>query len=307
MGIIKKTIVIGTSFLLIGGAIEAATVICKEDGQAHLKENIITVKDARTTVQEEETIKLPVKDIYKGKLIVVNNSIPYEFNGDQSLVSVYDNKTSSYFVKDKNVLLDQEIFTDLNAMMDSFYEYTNQKEINIVSGYRTKAYQQVIYNQNVEENGAVHAMNYVANAGYSEHHTGLAIDFGCFNEERGTSARFDGENELKWFTDNCHRYGFILRYPKNKKEVTGISYEPWHFRYVGVPHSYAIKKNEFCLEEYIAFLKENTSSEKRLNIQTDDQTYDVYYSKNREVKVPKGKDYEVSGDNKEGYIVTIKN
>jgi len=86
--------------------------------------------------------------------------------------------------------------------------------------------------------------------GCSEHETGLAIDItrkGVWRTDPG----FDGSKEFEWLQKHAHEYGFILRYPKGKESVTGISYEPWHWRYVGVEAATAMKKSGQCLEEYL--------------------------------------------------------
>lgn len=303
---IKKAVIITFLFLVIVSSIEAVKVIIRQEQEKGLEENLIKLEEVKAKAGKQKSITMNAKDIYKGDLIVVNNRIPYQFNADETLVSIYDNKSSSYFVKDKNVLLQQAIIKSLNAMMDSFYQKTQHKEINVVSGYRTKAYQQRVYQQNVDENGTLYAMSYVANAGCSEHHTGLAIDLGCFNPKDKTSKSFDGNGELDWFNENAYLYGFILRYPETKKDVTGIAYEPWHFRYVGLPHSYIIWQKGFCLEEYIDYLKKNSSENKHVVVKIDGKEYEVYYVNKMTFKVPRQKEYTVSGDNKEGFIVTVE-
>ena len=70
-------------------------------------------------------------------------------------------------------------------------------------------------------------------AGTSEHQTGLAIDISCSSIQGMLSDKFADTKEGKWVSDNCYKYGFIIRYPKNKSNVTGYGYEPWHIRYVG--------------------------------------------------------------------------
>ena len=129
----------------------------------------------------------------------------------------------------------------------------------------------------------------------SEHHTGLAVDLAIYNVEDGSSADFDGKGEYEWFLKNAHRFGFILRYPKEKESITGIGYEPWHFRFVGLPHSYYIEENGLCLEEYIELLQSKTEA-KGLEISVGKKTYKVWHSK----KEPKNCSF--SGDNCGGYI-----
>ena len=85
--------------------------------------------------------------------------------------------------------------------------------------------------------------------GTSEHNLGLAIDFNYVDYD------FDQTKGFKWLVKNAQNYGFILRYPKDKQDITGITYESWHWRYVGKEHSKIIKEKGYCLEEYIDYLK----------------------------------------------------
>lgn len=95
------------------------------------------------------------------------------------------------------------------------------------SGYRSYSDQNYIYNNYVKMDGQENADTYSARAGYSEHQTGLAIDVNTID------MTFDNTDESNWLRDNCYKYGFIIRYPKEKDSITGYMYEPWHIRYVG--------------------------------------------------------------------------
>jgi D-alanyl-D-alanine carboxypeptidase len=103
-----------------------------------------------------------------------------------------------------------------------------------VSGYRSYDYQRKIYDRKVNAVGRKQADKYVAYPGQSEHHTGLAMD--VINEEgvsKLLTASFGKTKEGQWLNDNAHEFGFIIRYPEGKEDVTGYNYEPWHLRYVG--------------------------------------------------------------------------
>ena len=103
------------------------------------------------------------------------------------------------------------------------------------------------------------AGRWVAVPGTSEHETGMALDivsysYQLLNEQQENTA------EQKWFMEHCWEYGFILRYPKDKTEVTGIGYEPWHYRYVGREHAAKLYESGLCLEEYITALEDPTET-----------------------------------------------
>ena len=111
-------------------------------------------------------------------------------------------------------------------------------------------YQEKIYNKLLEEKGFTYAITRIASPGKSEHQTGLALDF-CIYKDGKCYIEHDVEDkiETKWIHQNSHRYGFIIRYPEGKEDITKYSYEPWHLRYVGNIAS-SIYNNNLTLEEY---------------------------------------------------------
>ena len=136
--------------------------------------------------------------------------------------------------------------------------------IKIISGYRTAEYQKMLWNISVR--GAVcqgipepEAEKLVAKTlalpGHSEHNTGLAVDFGTENAD-DVEENFYKSKQGKWLCKNAAQFGFILRYPRLKEHITGISYEPWHYRYVGSEAAMIIKQSGLCLEEFLHFYSE---------------------------------------------------
>ena len=117
-----------------------------------------------------------------------------------------------------------------------------------VSGYRSYETQDALYKERVKSAGKKEAEKYVARPGESEHQSGLAMDVGTKNYLRGEN--IGNTKEGKWLKDNAYRYGFIIRYPKEKEYITGVNYEPWHIRYVGRDMAKAIESKEITLEEY---------------------------------------------------------
>ena len=160
----------------------------------------------------------------------------------------------------------------------------------LTSGYRDEAEQSKQYEEN--EPG------YALPAGFSEHNLGLAVDIGS------TQGKMESASEGLWLKENAWKYGFILRYPEDKTEITGIPYEPWHYRYVGLPHSAIMYENNFVLEEYLGFLKERKSIKTTIN----HEEYSIYYYSVLEditIHVPADTRYEISGNNMDGVIVTV--
>ncbi len=119
-----------------------------------------------------------------------------------------------------------------------------------VSGYRSFDRQYDIYGANLINRGIRHTNLYSAAPGNSEHQTGLAIDVSCKSIGFALKETFASTPEGIWLKENCWRFGFILRYPKDKERITGYAYEPWHIRYVGIPLAYYLHNNKLTLEEY---------------------------------------------------------
>ena len=117
-----------------------------------------------------------------------------------------------------------------------------------VSAYRDYNYQNELFNYYVKEKGLNYALECSAKPGHSEHQTGLALDVEGSNKDYDN---FENSKEFIWMKDNAHKYGFILRYPKDKEHITGFKYEPWHYRYVGIEAAKYIYENNLTLEEYL--------------------------------------------------------
>ena len=126
-----------------------------------------------------------------------------------------------------------------------------------VSGYRSYQTQATLYQRKLNKvNGSKKkADEYVARAGASEHQLGMAMDIG-WDDYHGTSDKFPRSKAGKWCTENCWKYGFILRYQEGWEDVTGYKAEEWHFRYVGKEHAARIYENQMPLEEYLILLRQ---------------------------------------------------
>lgn len=141
----------------------------------------------------------------------------------------------------RKVLLPDLLRMESKALKDGHYLY-------VCSAYRSYEYQKLIWDNSVETIGLEKTKNSVAYPGTSEHQTGLAIDFGIlFSKNKLRSLK---ESDIHWLENNSYKYGFILRYPDRKENITGYKYEPWHYRYVGVKLAEYLKKENLVLEEY---------------------------------------------------------
>lgn len=115
----------------------------------------------------------------------------------------------------------------------------------IASGFRSYEYQSGLYQRYVNRSGKEEADRYSARPGHSEHQTGLAFDLNSIDDSFADTA------EGKWVAEHCHEYGFIIRYPKGKEDITGYIYEPWHIRYLGKETAEKVFNSGLTLEEYL--------------------------------------------------------
>lgn len=213
------------------------------------------------------------------------------------------------------------IRTDLVSFNDDYKEIkleenTNEqlhlalKEINAgskivpVSGYRTVDEQVKIYESSLKENGEEFTRKFVALPNASEHQTGLAIDL-ALNEGNidFIAPSFPYHTICQEFRKIASKYGFIERYKDEKKHITKISKEEWHFRYVGYPHSKIIEDKDLCLEEYIEYLKQFIYPNKPLKY----EKYNIFYIPYKdESYIQINKNFSISGNNIDGFILTVK-
>ncbi|MCQ6339289.1 M15 family metallopeptidase [Bacillus cereus] len=253
----------------------------------------IVGKDELVKAANTERKEITKEQIYKGDLLLVNRDYPVKKDSIRSdIINVNHNSelVRGYVIFDRNLRLSKDVVKKFLNVVDA----AGKESVNhfwISSGYRDFQEQKQLY----EKMGS----DYALPAGYSEHNLGLSLDIGS------TQKKMEKAPEGKWIEENVWKHGFVLRYPKNKSNITGIQYEPWHIRYVGLPHSAIMQKKNFTLEEYLEFLKE----EKEVSTEVEGKKYTVSYykvSENTKVNVPANKQYEISGNNMDGVIVTIQ-
>ena len=153
--------------------------------------------------------------------------------------------------------VDRRIYDDLIAMLQA----AKSEGLNplICSSYRTNEKQEQLYQNKVSEylsqgyskvEASDKAAFWVARPGTSEHQLGLAVDIVSTKNQRLDRSQ-ENTVEQQWLIQNSWKYGFVLRYPTNKNSITGVGYEPWHYRYVGKEHAKKINELGMCLEEYV--------------------------------------------------------
>lgn len=199
-----------------------------------------------------------------GYQMLVNADHPLGESGKAGeLVNVYENKPSGVFSLTDSTVVLSRVALDAAVEMFTQAQADGQEGYIITSGYRSYERQQRILDEGVAEAmaGGMSAeqarqdtLTWVALPGSSEHQTGLAMDI----QVNGLLTKYDfGKTpQGKWLAQNSWRYGFVIRYPDGKQEITKITNEPWHFRYVGLVHAQIMAERDLCLEEYVAFLKQ---------------------------------------------------
>lgn len=199
-----------------------------------------------------EPVMKPADLTVDWKLVLINPTHYIEEELDIQLASIDGYQMDSRVVGKVREMIDA-------AKEDGVY-------LTLTSGYRTMERSRTLYNNKIAEYRAmgygeaaarVEAAKWVAPPGTSEHHSGLAMDIisiDYYTKYNDLVEEFEKDTEAIWLRNNCHRFGFILRYPSNKTAVTGINYEPWHYRYVGEKAAKEIMEKGICLEEYLGVL-----------------------------------------------------
>ena len=174
---------------------------------------------------------------YRGKLLLVNEQNRLEADYvPEGLVTLFAMR-HSFRLANSEIQLTRETYEAAEAMFHAAEEQ-NVNGFIITSGYRSYQRQQEVYAQS--EPGKAQQ------PGASEHQTGLAFDVTA-----ETSNGFESTPQYAWLSQHAHEYGFIQRYPANKADITGISYEPWHYRFVGVEVATQIHNTGMTLEEFV--------------------------------------------------------
>ena len=182
--------------------------------------------------------------------------------------------------------------TALRAVEKMLEAAGDRGSLFVTSGFRCPDEQKVLYNGGLNS-------SFVLPPGHSEHHTGLAVDIMAMGVGQWELAN---SVQGRWLADNSYRYGLILRYPQGAEHITGITFEPWHFRYIGRSHAYFMRQNNLVLEEYIEMLQQQGG----LSFDRNGITYYILHQvpQNGMIYVPDGLAFTISSDNLGGYIIS---
>ena len=246
------------------------------------------------------SVTVTATDTLRGPLALVNNTHKYTFpDGIGHLGSLNDKRTTHnprvYQQSGLSDYMEKTALDALDQMLVDFHAATGLDNVLLKYAYRSAEEQQALV-----ENGAS------TQVGYSDHHTGMGIQLAYMRN--GNNYSLSTDDAYNWLFENCHKYGFVVRYPEGKSDVTGVSDYSDYFRYVGVAHATYMTENDLCLEEYVAFIK-GSSDNKPLKINgADGRYYEVWYvavDGSATVKYPTNYAYTVSGTNDGGVVVTV--
>ncbi|MCD7846444.1 MAG: D-alanyl-D-alanine carboxypeptidase family protein [Oscillospiraceae bacterium] len=210
----------------------------------YLREEEVITEDEYTTVESDDEYYFQTDEDY---LILVNKThlLPddYKIETDYIQGSYEMEATAAYYCK---LMIEAAAADGIN--------------LKVLSAYRTVAYQQKLFDRNVQSRMDDDGMTYeeayadtavnIAPAGGSEHNAGLAVDIITENDW-DTYTGFEDTEEFAWLQAHAAEYGFIMRYASDKVDITGFIYEPWHYRFVGVKYAADIQASGLCLEEYL--------------------------------------------------------
>lgn len=195
-------------------------------------------------IKDEIVIKNEKKEIDDWKLILVNFENPLPENFKPELTNI-----------DKTRQFDSRAINSLMQMLEDMKKQ-GYKNIWPQSTYRSVARQEELFNEKVKiymnkgktkKEAEKLTLQKINKPGTSEHNLGLAVDFNNVNY------KFEKTKEYNWLMENAENYGFILRYTREKKDITKVDYEPWHWRYVGEENAKEMNELDMCLEEYVIY------------------------------------------------------
>lgn len=261
------------------------------------------------------TVTKTADDIARGPLVLVNYEHEYSFPNLDDIIKIYGNKNKCYVLSSTAHTLRTEALNALNEMMKAFNADTGNSYYNVTVAYRDLDTQTKVYSNYVAKYGVAAAEKNVAKPGYSDHHTGYGIDLTVYLN--GAVYSFNSQKEgYNWMMSHMAEYGFVLRYPSDKSEITRVYGDDYHLRYVGAPHAAYMTEHAICLEEYLTMLQGYHASGDHLSYTASDGTvWEIWYVSaaqdgDTEIFIPvdaTGKEpfYTISGTNAGGFVVAM--
>ena len=235
----------------------------------------------------------------KGNLVVVNDTYPLRNYENIELVTIKDHNEELYRVSSSQLKLQKEALEAFNLMIKDFTEEVEKHNLQIISGYRSFDEQEKLHYESLLVNTEKNNNTLVAKPDRSDYHTGLVVDLGLYYAD-DTNGKYDGSGIYSWITDYCYKYGFIIT--DNK--------QPGHLRYIGNVHAGLMKELNLGFDEYIEYIESyRYYANPYQSKEGAGQGYSIYYvpatGDKTQVPVPVSKKYSISGNNKDGFIITV--
>ncbi len=237
-----------------------------------------------------QTIYLSQSQINNGPLILVSATCP--FLGNTNFTDFSANMNNNVKPRDTALKISPIIEKPISDLFDGYCADNGYVNLQIYSTSEIYTGAGSLYTNELVERS-----------------TGFTFDIGLITSTGDVVAYLTKRNE--WMFANCWKYGFVVRYSDTKAGTTGIGFMPHHFRYVGLPHSLIMNEEDLCLEEYLTYLRDYTMDTAPLRYTNGDTAYEIYYvpaaeTGDTEVVIPKDAIYSVSGNNTDGFILTIE-
>ena len=188
----------------------------------------------------------------------------YDVTSDDSLLRIVNkwHPLASGYIPDTLVIVNvpqyesQVLLPEVYSAIEDMFSKANEEGIHLylVSGYRDFQYQTDLYDYYVSKFGKQEAERIDCIPGCSEHQTGLSVDLSSTSHKYELDVRFEQTDEYQWLITHCSEFGFILRNPKGKEEITGVKFSPWNFRYVGKEMAQKITDSNLTMEEYFQII-----------------------------------------------------
>ncbi|MBR6617420.1 MAG: D-alanyl-D-alanine carboxypeptidase family protein [Oscillospiraceae bacterium] len=237
----------------------------------------------------EGYVAIPKDEAHVHSGILVQLDGAHAYTGEAAELTNFEGKNETYRMKRMDLSTRPEVLEAMNTMGTAYMAVSGVADLMVYS--TTKPY---------DVAGSLYP------TALPDRKSGYCIDLCQLNED-GTISKFSEPHA--WVKDNCWKYGFVLSYPQEDAEATGVEYAPYHLRYVGTIHAGLMHENNLTLTEYYDYLKSHDYTVP-LYYTVGDTMYTVYYveakSGGTDVPVPESKQYEISGNNTDGFIVTVK-
>ncbi len=246
-----------------------------------------------------KTVLLPQGGVFTGSLILVNALHPLRSEPAQSCLVPFPSES-------ENILLMNQARPSLVRLMDAVGGW---QTVSVCSGWRSSSAQKAIWDSALAEHGEAFTSRFVARPGHSEHQTGLAVDFGVHSPQKDALCpEFPDSGVCRALRQKATAFGWIERYPKGKENITQIAHEPWHFRFVGIPHASTMEQMNLTLEEYLDFIRQFPCGGEWLVCPAAQGTIDVCFLKAEQTGATRffadpRYSYSVSGNNSDGFVI----